>query len=113
MPARFLLIAVAAASTLFTSHDVVSLQLKAPFNTLFDRARTDEDFSVAGTLSYTDGGKPVTVDRVDIGLRGHTSRRETECTFPKLKVDFPRDHQPTPLFAGMGGIKIGTHCGEA
>jgi hypothetical protein len=113
MPARLLLIAAVSASTLFSSYDVVSLQLKAPFNALFDRARTDEDFSVAGTLSYSDGGQPVTVDRVQIGVRGHTSRRESECAFPKLKVDFPRDHRPTPLFAGMGGIKIGTHCGEA
>jgi hypothetical protein len=108
-----LLIAAAASSTLFSSHDVVSLQLKAPFNELFDRGRVDEEFSVAGTLSYTDGGQPVTVDGVQISLRGNTSKRETECAFPKLKVQFPRGHQPTPLFAGLNAIKIGTHCGEA
>jgi hypothetical protein len=113
MPARLLLIAAVSASTLFSSYDAVTLQLKAPFNQLFDRARDDDDFKVVGSLSYNEGGQPVTVDGVQISLRGHTSKREGECAFPKLKVEFPRGHKPTPLFAGMNGIKIGTHCGEA
>jgi hypothetical protein len=112
--ARLLLIAAASSSALFSSYDVVSLQLKAPFNQLFDRARTDEDFGVAGTLTYTDGGQPITIDGVHVSVRGNTSKRETECAFPKLKVQFPRDQRASmPLFAGMDSLKIGTHCGEA
>jgi len=89
------------------------LQLEAPFNDLFDHARTDDDYGVTGRLSYTDGGQSVTVDSVRVTVRGNTSRRETECAFPKLKVQFPREtRQATPLFAGMSSIKIGTHCGE-
>jgi hypothetical protein len=49
---------------------------------------------------------------VTITLRGNTSRRESECPFPKLKVQLP-DGVDAPLFAGMSAIKIGTHCGEA
>ena len=105
MPARLLLIAAVSASTLFSSYDVVSLQLKAPFNALFDRARTDEDFSVVGTLSYSDGGQPVTVDRVQIGVRGHTSRRESECAFPKLK-------QPATMISSRAReLRSGRRCG--
>ena len=40
---------------------------------------------------------------VAVSVRGHTSRRETECTFPKLKLKLKE----------AGSIKIGTHCGEA
>ncbi len=102
-----------ASPTLFSSYDVVALQLEAPFNDLFDHARTDDDYGVTGRLSYTDGGQSVTVDSVRVTVRGNTSRRETECAFPKLKVQFPREaRQATPLFAGMSSIKIGTHCGE-
>jgi hypothetical protein len=113
--ARLLSAAAAAASiAMFSSQDVVQIQLKAPLNELFDNARTDEDYSVDGTLSYTDNGRPVTVENVKVSLRGHTSRRQTECTFPKLKVSFPDGAAPNaPLFAGMDAVKLGTHCGEA
>src|SRR5262249_27992752 len=56
--------------------------------------------------------RPVTVDRARITLRGNTSRRESECAFPKLKVQLPRGAR-TGLFEGIDSIKIGTHCGEA
>jgi len=113
--ARFLLAVAAAASVpLFSGYDVVSMQLKAPLNELFDRAREEGDYSVTGTLSYIDAGRPVTIDGVRVSLRGHTSRRETECTFPKLKVSLPEGGAPdAPLLAGIDSIKIGTHCGEA
>ena len=40
---------------------------------------------------------------VAVSVRGHTSKRETECTFPKLKLKL----------AGSRSIKIGSHCGDA
>ena len=114
MVARLLFAAAATASALFSSYDVVSLQLKAPFNELFDHARTDDTYSVTGTLSFTDNGEPVTIDGVTLTLRGHTSRRESECRFPKLKVDIPKaSKRANGMLAGTGAIRIGTHCGEA
>jgi len=114
MLARLLLVAAVSASGLFSSYDVVSLQLKAPFNDLFDHARTDDTYSVTGTLSFSEDGAPVTIDGVTLTLRGHTSRRETECRFPKIKVDIPKHaKRASGMLAGMGSIKIGTHCGEA
>jgi hypothetical protein len=114
MLARLLLVAAASTPALFSSYDVVSLQLKAPFNELFDHARTDDTYSVTGTLSFTENGQPVTVDGVTLTLHGHTSRRDSECSFPKLKVDIPKaSKRAGGVLAGMGAIKIGTHCGEA
>ena len=103
-----------SSPSLFSSYDVVSLQLEAPFNDLFDHARTDDEYAVTGTLSYVEGGQRITVDGVSITVRGNTSKRETECAFPKLKVQLPRETRAAaPLLDGISSIKIGTHCGEA
>jgi hypothetical protein len=98
---------------LFSSYDVLPLQLTAPFDDLFAQARTNEEYAVTGALSYTHGGRGVVVDGVKVSVRGHTSRRETECAFPKLKVQLPASAEPGPLLAGVASIKIGTHCGES
>jgi hypothetical protein len=104
----------AATAALFSSYDLVELELEAPLNQLFERARTEEDFSVDGSLRYSNGGQPVAIENVTVSLRGHTSRRETECPFPKLKIALPDGADSVaPLFAGMHSIKINTHCGEA
>jgi hypothetical protein len=114
MLTRLAIVAAASVSALFSSYDVVSLQLEAPFNELFDHARTDDTYRVTGRLSFTENGEPVTIDGVTLTLRGHTSRRESECRFPKLKVDIPKgSKRANGMLAGMGSIKIGTHCGEA
>ena len=106
--------AASPSSSLFSSYEVVPLQLTAPFNDLIDKARTDDEYAVTGTLSYTDGGRVVTIEGVKVSLRGHTSKRESECAFPKLKLQLPADKagQGT-LFSGLTSLKIGTHCGDA
>jgi len=78
---------------------VVTLRLEAPFDELFQTSKTTPDYAVDGML--TDGtGAP---GPVKISVRGHTSRRETECVFPKLKVQR----------ADGTTLRLGTHCGEA
>jgi hypothetical protein len=96
---------------IFASHDVVAVTLEAPFDELIAKSRTDEDFSVAGTLTYSDArtGRETSIKDVKISTRGHTSRRESECEFPKLKLDFTGGAQQE-LFGTS--IKIGTHCGD-
>ena len=83
----------------------VALTLEAPLQDLFARGAEDEAVTVPGTLRFKDPatGADVELPGIDVSVRGHTSRRETECTFPKLKLKLK----------GAGSIKIGTHCGEA
>ena len=102
-------------SSLFSSYEVLALKLAAPFNDLFAHARTptSAEYAVTGTLTYTDGGREVTVDGVKVSVRGNTSRRETECAFPKLKVQFPAGAPASGLLSGITSLKIGTHCGES
>jgi hypothetical protein len=84
--------------------DSLAIALEAPLADLFDKGSEDENYSVPGTFSYKDPGSggEVKLD-VRVSVRGHTSRQEAECTFPKLKVKFTRG----------GELKIGTHCGES
>src|SRR5205807_8001401 len=57
---------------------------------------------ITGSVSFSG----TTIDGVTFTVRGHTSARETECTFPKLKLQFPAG-------SGLHNLKIGTHCGES
>ena len=67
-----------------------------------------DDYAVTGALTVVLDGTPVRIDGVKISLRGHTSRRETECDFPKLKIAFPAGPPANvPLFAGLNSIKLG------
>jgi hypothetical protein len=106
-----------AEGGLFSSDDLITLTLSAPLNDLFQHARSEDGYSVGGTLGYRDGARDVTIDGIQLGLRGHTSIRESECAFPKLKIDFEKNGAPAQvdgtLFDGLKGIKIGTHCGES
>jgi hypothetical protein len=99
---------------LFWKAGPIELTLEAPLAKLFHASRTDEHVKVPGTLRYRDGANgTVTIDGAEISVRGNTSRRDTECTFPKLKLDLGRAKTGRSAFAGFRTIKIGTHCGEA
>src|SRR5262249_25953880 len=97
---------------LFSTYDTLELRLEAPFEDLFARAKDQPDYSVVGTLTIggQHAGRPVPVT---IALRGHTSRRDSECTFPKLKVSVVDASADAVSRLGGRTLKIGTHCGEA
>jgi hypothetical protein len=91
------------APDIFSSTEPLAISLEAPLHELFAKD-DDENFSVHGIVSYKDASSGSEVKReAQVSVRGHTSRRETECTFPKLKLKFKEGDV----------LKIGTHCGEA
>jgi hypothetical protein len=94
----------AGSSDLLNGSEPIALTLEAPLKELFAQGEENENFSVAGRLSYKDPGTGTNVTRdAQVSVRGHTSRRETECSFPKLKLKFTDGDE----------LKIGTHCGES
>src|SRR5262245_17660350 len=72
------------SDTIFYSYEPLVLRVEGPLDDLFAHAQQD-DYSVRGALTYRDRGRDVRVPDVKISVRGHTSRNESECTFPKLK----------------------------
>jgi hypothetical protein len=100
---------------LFSSYSQVDVSLKAPFDDLFAGAQKDPEYTVAGTVSYRDASsrKEITIADVELSVRGRTSKRESECTFPKLKLRFRSPESvDDSIFRGMKAVKIGTHCGD-
>ena len=87
------------ATTAVAANRTTALRLEAPFDDLFSGSQHNVDYAVDGTLAEP-GGRPVPVT---ISVRGHTSRRESECAFPKLKLQR----------ADGTTLKLGTHCGES
>src|SRR5262245_26737923 len=97
-----------ATPALFAADTPLAFEIKAPFTDLIAAGRETEDYSVEGTVSYGgDGTRRVTGENVKVALRGHTSRRESECAFPKLKLHFTSTPDSGP-FAGTRSVKIGT-----
>jgi len=105
--------AAPSVPALFSSYELATLQLEAPFADLIEAGRENDEHTVVGTVKPGgSAGQGAPIENVRISLRGHTSRRETECAFPKLKLHFstpPADG----LFAGVRSVKVGTHCGES
>src|SRR5436190_13212010 len=100
---------------LFSSYSSVDFSLKAPLDDLFAGAQKDPEYAVTGAVSYKDAstGKEITIEDVEVSVRGRTSKRETECTFPKLKLRFSGPESvERSIFHGMKAVKIGTHCGD-
>lgn len=99
---------------MFSGASSLEIRLEAPLQELFAKAANDENYSVRGSLTVRDPrtGATGSVAGVDVSERGHTSRGQTECTFPKLRVKLPKHATESPLFAGIDEVKIGTHCGE-
>jgi hypothetical protein len=105
----------ASVNSLFSSYEKLDFQLKAPFDDLFAKSARESGYAVDGVLSYTaPTGKPIVLDGVRLSVRGNTSKEETECRFPKLKLEFAAgpDHDAS-IFRDVTTLKIGTHCGEA
>ena len=100
---------------LFASDRPLSLRLRAPLDDLFARADHDADYAVDGSVAYVGpDGRDAEIDGVRVSVRGNSSRQETECSFPKLKLLFTSaSTRDRSIFENVPAVKIGTHCGEA
>jgi hypothetical protein len=109
-----LVLAALLTSAIFGDTTTLALELAAPFNDLFAHG-SDEQYSVDGILTVLDdNGHAASSVNVAISVRGHTSTRRDECSFPKLKLAFPSSSRAQARANGaVRSLRIGTHCGEA
>jgi hypothetical protein len=91
---------------------VARVTIEAPMGELLAHAGSADDVHVMGRVTLDDGDRSATLDSVRISLRGHTSRRTSECDFPKLKLEFARSNRSGTPFERVAAIKVGTHCGD-
>ena len=97
----------------FESYSILAATIEAPFAELIEKGRRQSDFEVTGTLTLADAdGRETSIENVKITTRGHTSLRESECTFPKLKLDFADARVDGTIFDDVSAVKIGGHCSD-
>jgi len=95
---------------LFASSEPIAFTLRADFRTAFHSRDTLDAPRTPATLSYTDsGGRAVSIP-VEIAPRGHFRIQARNCSFPPLRVVFPKKGTRGTLFAGQKALKLGTHC---
>ena len=107
----------AGDSPLFSARTTLDLTLKAPLKEVFQQRSDDDKFAAQAELGYRDPrtGADVVISGVELSVRGHTSRRGSECPFPKLKMAFGKKvgSRGESIFGALQGLRIGTHCGES
>ena len=111
-PARVQDLGTGRVPPVFTSYSVVTATMEAPFAELIENGRRNSEYAVTGSLKLSDGARTTTFENVKITTRGHTSLRESECTFPKLKLDFTGSRVDGSMFDDISAIKVGTHCSD-
>jgi len=94
---------------LFTSHDVVTLSIRAPLEEIFGH-RGDESEEYAGVVVIREGATTSDTVEVDLRTRGHSRLMKRVCRFPPLRLDFPKSRVAGSLFEGQDKLKLVTHC---
>ena len=94
---------------LFSSHELLTLTIEAPFKTIF-KERDQESSYHPALLRYEDSqGSPATVD-LKIKTRGLYRLKRSTCNFPPLMLNFPRKQLDETLFANQDKLKLVPHC---
>ena len=99
----FAVSASAEADELFSTHDVLDLSIRGPFEELLKSKDEDEREFV---LSIGDS-------ELDLKLRRRGKSRQRVCDFPPLRVNFARKQTSGTPFAGENKLKLVTHCMDA
>lgn len=95
---------------LFASDALLELTFQADLKTLFkDRDSTKAQWHAA-TLTYRDAsGAPVAL-AIKAKTRGHWRLKPSQCDFPPLRLDFPKEQPGSSPFAGQDKLKLTTPC---
>lgn len=98
------------ALPLFQSDEILNLDLKADFKEVF--SMKDDSTYFPALLTLTDNfGHRRTID-VEVMTRGNTRRRSDVCSFPPLRLKFPKKETMNTPFEGQKTLKLVTHCNK-
>jgi hypothetical protein len=99
----------AAADSLFDNTEPIAVTIAGPLGAI---ARDDspEPEDRPGTLTWRDAAGTDHAIPIEVRPRGKSRRRDTVCQFPPLRLDFPKEGTEGTPFAGLGKVKLVTHC---
>ncbi len=99
----------ATPTLLFTSHDLLTFTIEAPFKKVF-RERNQDPEQFPAVVTYRDAdGVEVSVD-LKLNTRGRFRLQRSTCNFPPIQLDLPKNDVDGTIFAGQNRIKLVTHC---
>lgn len=94
---------------LFASHQPLRLTLQADFGAVF-KERGDSSTPHPAKLTLTGGDGAGTELDVEVQTRGHFRLQRTTCSFPPLRVSFPKSGVKQTVFDGQRRLKLTVHC---
>lgn len=94
---------------LFASHETLHLRIDLPIRRLKGDRGQDEDERPA-RLQVLAPAADSTDLPVDIRTRGYFRLERSTCSFPPLRLDFPKDSLVGTVFDGENRLKLTTHC---
>jgi len=100
------------AKALFAANTPLSITLTADFKATFknrDTTKSKKEWFPA-TLSWVATPGDSGTLAVEIATRGHYRLKSGTCSFPGLRVRFPKDKTDNTIWKGQSTIKLGTHC---
>jgi hypothetical protein len=96
---------------LFQSDEILNLVIEADLKTVFS-VKDDSTYFPAKMTLTDNAGLERTID-IKIRTRGKTRREKDVCTFPPLRLNFPKKETINTPFEGQNAIKLVTHCDRA
>lgn len=100
---------VAAVDPLFSSDDVFSITLTAPFGGITND-HSDEPKYRPAELSFAGADGVIHNVSIAIRARGKSRRNPDACNFPPLRLDLPDQGTEGTVFAGQDKLKLVTQC---
>lgn len=96
--------AVGLCSPLFAEHTVLEIELRGPITDLVEAREDREELSFELTVA---DGQPL-----PLKVRSRGNSRLGICSFPPLRLDFPKKAVGGTLFEGQNRLKLVTHCND-
>jgi hypothetical protein len=93
---------------LFRTNDVLRVQIEAPFTTLM-RDRNSDEYQDGLFHVITESGTGEALE-VKIRTRGNYRRREENCEFAPLRLNFLKEQVRGTILEGQDKLKLVTHC---
>jgi hypothetical protein len=103
-------LAAAPPKPLFAAREPIRLTLSGPFGSIAAE-RPGVERPHPGTLTLQSPA-PETL-AITLSARGISRRREENCTFPPLRIEFTGKPAEASLFSGQRRLKLVTHCRPA
>lgn len=95
------------SSSLFASDSVLEMHLVADFKTV-NKEKLKEPTYVPANLWYlSPAGDTISLD---LKIRARGVFRKKHCTFPPLRLNFPKKKTENTIFQGQDKLKLVTHC---